>query len=167
MSHWHCRAAKMPDALIKSITVPGWGALVKVRLATFCNSYPEGLLGPSSLGLAWEEPLQEVPTAADMPLPQQNRLKCSRCLRTWMVSWLCLSIYFLMACKTMTNVMSPLGLCGCLSRSVWAGLEWMPLCQGTRLNWGCLEAPCMNLVTSATLSLSQVMLTLQNATLWA
>lgn len=62
----------MPDALTKSITVPGWDALVKVRLAVLCNSYPEGLLGPSSLGLTWEKPLQEVPTAAGKPLPQKS-----------------------------------------------------------------------------------------------
>lgn len=106
MPHWHCTAAKMTDVLIKSITVPGWGMLVKVRLATPCDSHPEGLLGPSSLGLAWEEPLREVPMTADLLLPQKSRLKCSSCLRTWMVSWLCPSIYFLMTCKTVTNVMS-------------------------------------------------------------
>jgi len=98
----------MPNALTKSVAVPGWGMLVKVRLATPCDRHPEGLLEPSSLGLAWEEPLREVPTAADLPLPQKNRLKRSSCLKAWMVSWLCPSICLLMICKTVTNIMSPL-----------------------------------------------------------
>lgn len=99
------------------------------------------VLGLSFLGLAWEEPLQEVPAAAGVPFPQKSRLKCSRSLRTWTMSWLCPSIYFLMAWKTMTNVMPPLCFCGCLSRPVWAGLEWMPLSQGSRLNEGVWRPP--------------------------
>lgn len=67
----------MPDALTKSITVPGWGMLVKVRLATPHDSHLEGLLGPSSLGLAWEELLREVPMTANLPLPQKSGLKGS------------------------------------------------------------------------------------------
>lgn len=80
--------------------------LVKVRLATPCNNHPQGLFGPSSLDPAWEGLLQELPTATKLSLPQKSRLKFSNCVRTWMLSWLCPSIYFLMTCKTVTNVMS-------------------------------------------------------------
>lgn len=154
----------MPDALTESITVPGWGTLVKVRLATPRDSHPEGLFGPSSLGLAWEEPLREMPVAADLPLPQKSGLRRSSCLRTWMVSWLCPSIYFLMTCRSVASVTSP--PCCAAAGAGPSELGWSRrLCAGavgrTAGGW---RLPAPSVVTSAALSLAQVMLTLPSVT---
>lgn len=151
----------MPDALTKSITVPGWGALVKVSLATPCDSHPEGLLRPSFLCLSWKRPLWEVPMAANLLLPQKSGLECSSCLSTWMVSWLWPSTYFLMLGKTVTNVMSP--LCGV---DAWAGLSelgWSRCFCAVVVVWteGSWRLPVL---TSATPTLAQVMLILLNTT---
>lgn len=148
----------MPDALTKSITVSGWVALVKVRLATPRDSHPEGLSGPSSLGPAWEEPLREMPVAADLPLPQKSGLKRSGCLRTWTVSWLCPSTYFLTTCTSVANATSP--PCCADARAVWE-LGWSRHLRAGAVGRtaGGWRLPAPSAVTSAALPLAQVMLT--------